>query len=133
MYKPRTTYYRLTDWLLVLAIALAPLQGAYSAFDNTCEPESRLIAADTGSHATTGDMTGHEHFSNGSSTQDCSQQECYCSGCAGVCNLVHAPPFLPSCNQMFFCSSYNTYEPQDTTLYIGRAVSTLFRPPRTSV
>ena len=133
MHRPRTTYHRLTDWLLVLAIALAPLQGAFSAYGDTCVHESSLVATNTGGHATgTGSMAGHENAGAGS-VQDCCQQDCTCSGCAGTCNLTHASSFLPPSKLIPFSNSYNNYEPQYMAFYIGRAVPTLFRPPRTSV
>jgi len=122
----------LTDWLLVLAIALAPLQGAFSAFGDTCEHESRVVTTDTGSHANADDMAGHEHGGTGSA-QDCCSQDCNCSGCAGVCNLAHASSFLPPSNPAFLNNRYQSYEPQHMTSHIGRTVPTLFRPPRTSV
>jgi len=122
----------LTGWLLVLALALAPLQGAFSAYGDSCAHESRVLATDTGSHAGTDAMVGHDYSDTGSA-QDCCEQDCACNGCAGICNLTHAASFLPPSNPSPFNNSYDSYEPQYMTFYIGRAVPTLFRPPRTSV
>jgi len=132
MHKPCTTYYRMIDWLLVLAIALAPLQYAFSAYGDTCTHEFELATTDTGRHAAAGDVDSHDHSGTGSA-HDCCQHGSNCTDCAVGCNLVNFSPFVSPSILMPFSNSYNIYESQYMTFYIGRVVPTLFRPPRTSV
>ncbi len=132
MYILRAKHHRLTDLLLVLAIALAPLQGVFSAYDDSCEHEDETVVTDVGSYAAVGDEGSDDH-SGPNSAQSCCQHDCSSSGCADACLLIHASPCVISTSLVFLDDNFYTYDAQLVLFEFGQPVSTLFRPPRTPV
>ncbi|HED19767.1 MAG TPA: hypothetical protein ENI74_09755 [Gammaproteobacteria bacterium] len=128
MHKTRTTLNRLLDWLLVLALALAPMQGAFSAFGSTCGHDHRVTAGETAHHHVASIDPAY-HDSKASPAQECCKHDSDDGDCNGVCNAFYASAYLLLASWNVACDDHQTYEPQLATAFTGRSVPTPLHPP----
>jgi len=147
MRNPGTTAYRLIDWILVLALALAPFQSAWSAFDSRCQHEQdrqktaqpHNPALQANATPAPQDLSCSRHKEQTSSVSDSSSTagNCCCktqdngSGhCAGNCQPVPAALYLPPLKLVFSLGFFTTFVTQQPVFNNGRTVPPPYQPPR---
>jgi len=132
MHKTRTTLNCLLDWLLVLGLALAPMQGAFSAPDDTGEHNQKVATEETVHHHSAAiDPACHDPET--SPAQDCCKQNSNDGECSGVCNPFQVSAYLLSSSWNITFDNHSLYESQPAVFYIGRSVPALFRPPPVTI
>ncbi|HFD79030.1 MAG TPA: hypothetical protein ENK05_01395 [Gammaproteobacteria bacterium] len=123
MHTANHKHRRLIHWLLVLALALAPLQGATAALYHGCQNGQHSMPMQQKCH--------HMQVSaDDTSLPDCCKHDCDGQSCSGNCHLAHGVSFLAPVPPLLGTPGDTPFEPTLLTARIGRVASSLFRPPR---
>ncbi len=134
----RTRTHKLLQVLLALALAIAPLRGAWAAPDMTapaatdsspahCEHMQHGKPADNAAH---GMHAGHNVAMQNSGPCD---HDCGGSCCDASCNAcVHATPAIPGAIRLLSGSAAETLHTTPSPLFPERPAIPLLHPPATS-
>lgn len=117
-------------WLLMLALAFSPLQGAMAALSSGCDNAAN-VTIDINTRVNNGNAQMDPGMQHTCCDQDCCEDSS--AVCSHGCNLLHAWSVLPAASIYLNADLVKTLHAQSIISYIGQTPPTLFRPPRSSV